>query len=467
MDKLYFLTGPLQGATAELIGEEITIGRAPDNGICLDDDSISDHHAIITRKDRECILRDLQSARGTTVRGNRVIVVTLGDSDRIAFGSVEAEFTTTEIKLHMPKTAVLPVPAPQTFGSKHIVSANNSPSGPSFGSMFKAAMAKLLALVVMSGILGGAYVAYNKYAVTNMSQEEQASPLSSQQSAATTTPLQPLNTSATVPNQTPQIAPSAPNITQPTQPPTKLAAPPATTVPIMPSATATVSAAPAGVAAQQQQASPGMLPASAQPQIVSSVAALPQAVVAPPAPPPVAVPGAYPVPGGASVSMSPPTSRNFSQRRVAPPTQSSATDIRKLEPEDWVRGLPVEAQSKYFEIRAALRGNERIQAFQHWISLWRKFLRDPNLALVELDFIKSNIDNRNPSLYEKIHKSNKLSWRKHEAAIRLRLTVLDSMDNMLRALHVRVPKHPELLRMIGEYTDLIARERTQLVEALA
>ncbi|MFA7007192.1 MAG: FHA domain-containing protein, partial [Verrucomicrobiia bacterium] len=84
MDKLYFLTGPLQGATAELIGDEISVGRALDNDICIDDESLSGHHAVITRQNKECVLRDLQSAKGTTVRGNKIIMVTLEDSDRIA-----------------------------------------------------------------------------------------------------------------------------------------------------------------------------------------------------------------------------------------------------------------------------------------------------------------------------------------------------------------------------------------------
>ena len=58
MDKLYMISGPLMGATAELIGEEITIGRASDNTICIDDESVSDHHAVITRKNRGCVVRD-------------------------------------------------------------------------------------------------------------------------------------------------------------------------------------------------------------------------------------------------------------------------------------------------------------------------------------------------------------------------------------------------------------------------
>ncbi|MCX6900086.1 MAG: FHA domain-containing protein [Verrucomicrobia bacterium] len=158
MDKLYFLSGPLQGATAELIGDEITIGRASDNGICIDDESVSDHHAVIARQNKECILRDLQSARGTTVQGNKVIVVTLEDSNRIAFGAVEAEFTTTEIKLHMPTTAVLP-PSPQQIAWPQ----RKDPSAGSVGSSFKSAVLTLVQLVALVALAGGGYFVYQKF----------------------------------------------------------------------------------------------------------------------------------------------------------------------------------------------------------------------------------------------------------------------------------------------------------------
>jgi len=140
-----------------LIGEEITIGRASDNGICIGDDSISDHHAVINRQNGNCILRDLQSAKGTTVRGNKIIVVTLEDSDRVAFGSVEAEFTTTEVKLHMPKTAVLPPPPTQpTWPQRRGVPA------AARGSSFKSAVLTLVQLAAVVALAYGGYWWYQK-----------------------------------------------------------------------------------------------------------------------------------------------------------------------------------------------------------------------------------------------------------------------------------------------------------------
>jgi pSer/pThr/pTyr-binding forkhead associated (FHA) protein len=460
MDKLYFLSGPLQGATAELLGEEITIGRASDNGICIDDESVSDHHAVINRQNRECVLRDLQSAKGTKVRGDKIIVVTLDDSDRIAFGSVEAEFTTTEIKLHMPKTAVLPPPVFQSTSRKRNGSAKAADDAPSFMFMLKAAMAKLLAFFIVLGILAGGYLAYQKYSNVNS-----ASETPSQEPSSQVTPLPPIARAidsygrrSIDANAMAAMAPSA--SPQPGQ----------TAAPASPPVTAS--------ATPSQPAQALVVP----PSIASAPAAPPTTSLPPaPPPPPVAVPGSQSVPGAAlvpgaafvpgsaSTAMPPQAPRSSSppQRMVTQPAAVVNTDIRSLKAEDWVRGLPSQAQAKYFEIRVSLRGNERIEAFRAWIGLWRRALRDPNLALVELDYIKLNIDNKNPSLYLiRISRNDRSRWQAHEASVRLRLTILSSMDNLLRALRVRVPKHPELLTMIGEYTDLIADENGKLVDSL-
>ncbi|MBI5395007.1 MAG: FHA domain-containing protein [Verrucomicrobia bacterium] len=102
MDKLWMITGPLTGAMIELIGEEITIGRASDNDICIADESVSDHHAVIARQNREYVVQDVGSASGTYVRGEKVAMAVLQNGDQVAFGMVEARFETTEKRFVMP-----------------------------------------------------------------------------------------------------------------------------------------------------------------------------------------------------------------------------------------------------------------------------------------------------------------------------------------------------------------------------
>jgi Inner membrane component of T3SS, cytoplasmic domain len=169
MDKIYFLSGPLQGATAELLGEEITIGRATDNALCLDDESVSDHHALLNLKGGEWIVKDLRSAGGTFVRGDRVLVSPLQDGDKLVFGSVEMEFQAAAAKLQLPSTAKMPdqpqvVTWPQYKG----------PAARARASGFKTAVQTLVQLAVLAAVVVGAYFTYQKFG--HMEQAGEASP---------------------------------------------------------------------------------------------------------------------------------------------------------------------------------------------------------------------------------------------------------------------------------------------------
>lgn len=156
------------------------------------------------------------------------------------------------------------------------------------------------------------------------------------------------------------------------------------------------------------------------------------------------------------------------------PEPSAATvGLRQLKPEDWVAGLPVQGRLRYMEWRTSLRGNERLDAARAWLALWSKYLRDPNLALVELDYIDWSIKNRSPMLYI-IRKRNDTEvvfvrgpsfreaaeWKRE---FQQRLSTLDSLDFRLMAMRARGVAHPGLLEMMGETTDKIAGERNKLM----
>ena len=79
-------------STHELTDEQITIGRAPDNSIQLEDPSVSGRHARLTLVGARYQLRDLDSTNGTRVNGETVTEVFLRAGDRIRFGKVEARY---------------------------------------------------------------------------------------------------------------------------------------------------------------------------------------------------------------------------------------------------------------------------------------------------------------------------------------------------------------------------------------
>jgi S1-C subfamily serine protease len=78
-----------KGERADFAAARISIGRAPDNMLCLGEDArrVSSHHAEVIRRGNEYLLRDLGSTNGTMINGRRVIVGELEQDDLIEFGA--------------------------------------------------------------------------------------------------------------------------------------------------------------------------------------------------------------------------------------------------------------------------------------------------------------------------------------------------------------------------------------------
>lgn len=92
MSKLILLPGGPKQVVHELTEELITIGRAPDNVIQIEDPSVSGHHAQLHRVGEIFHLQDLESTNGTRVNDEAITSVALRAGDRIRFGKVEARF---------------------------------------------------------------------------------------------------------------------------------------------------------------------------------------------------------------------------------------------------------------------------------------------------------------------------------------------------------------------------------------
>jgi pSer/pThr/pTyr-binding forkhead associated (FHA) protein len=92
MPKLVLTTESQCKVACEFSEDLITIGRAPDNMIVVDDPSVSNRHAQLELAGETYRIRDLDSTNGTRVNGIPVTETVLRFDDRIRFGRIEARF---------------------------------------------------------------------------------------------------------------------------------------------------------------------------------------------------------------------------------------------------------------------------------------------------------------------------------------------------------------------------------------
>ena len=86
--------GGRTGETFHPEGEQTTIGRSPDNGIFLDDVTVSRKHATLVQRDGEFYIEDGGSLNGTFVNRKRVESAKLEDGDELQIGKYRLTFLT-------------------------------------------------------------------------------------------------------------------------------------------------------------------------------------------------------------------------------------------------------------------------------------------------------------------------------------------------------------------------------------
>jgi hypothetical protein len=89
--------------------ERTTIGRHPDNDICLPDMAVSGRHAVVHSNGQDALLEDLSSTNGTLVNGRAISRYTLLPGDMIAIGRNRIVYASFEWSAAPPP---MPMPAP-------------------------------------------------------------------------------------------------------------------------------------------------------------------------------------------------------------------------------------------------------------------------------------------------------------------------------------------------------------------
>jgi HD-GYP domain-containing protein (c-di-GMP phosphodiesterase class II) len=98
MARLEVIVGFHAGRSFSLT-DEVSLGRSPDNVICLPEEAVSRHHARIERQGSRYAIVDLDSTNGVVVRGQRILSRTarhIFDGDEIWIGSTRLVFHAEE-----------------------------------------------------------------------------------------------------------------------------------------------------------------------------------------------------------------------------------------------------------------------------------------------------------------------------------------------------------------------------------
>jgi len=75
-----------------LSADTVTIGRHPDNTLCIDNPAVSGHHAKVYAEGDHYVLADAESFNGTFINNQRIDKVALSDGDRALIGKHTLEF---------------------------------------------------------------------------------------------------------------------------------------------------------------------------------------------------------------------------------------------------------------------------------------------------------------------------------------------------------------------------------------
>jgi transcriptional regulator with GAF, ATPase, and Fis domain len=85
------LSGSSKGTTRP-VGARMTIGKAPDNDLVLNDDTVSRHHCELVRTGDGIQVKDLGSTNGTKIDGTRIHEATIASGSVLKVGEIEIAF---------------------------------------------------------------------------------------------------------------------------------------------------------------------------------------------------------------------------------------------------------------------------------------------------------------------------------------------------------------------------------------
>lgn len=90
---LRITNGCFSGLKMDIKKKKTLLGSSVDCDICLDNNLVSDEHALITKCGPSCWIEDLNSKHGTFINGREVHRTKLKKGDKISMGNFELVFS--------------------------------------------------------------------------------------------------------------------------------------------------------------------------------------------------------------------------------------------------------------------------------------------------------------------------------------------------------------------------------------
>src|SRR5947209_2732857 len=113
MPRLVLLSEGLTGRTYELKTDKTTVGRVTDNAFEIPEASVSSHHAELTLRGNDVLVKDLGSTNGTFINGEKIEegILKLGQILRV--GMIEMRLESGDSTPQAPSTAAAASPSPR------------------------------------------------------------------------------------------------------------------------------------------------------------------------------------------------------------------------------------------------------------------------------------------------------------------------------------------------------------------
>src|SRR5438094_6717350 len=121
MPRLVLTSEGLTGRTYELKTDKTTVGRVSDNAFEIPEASVSSHHAELTLRGHDVLVKDLGSTNGTFINGEKIEEAVLKPGQILRVGMIEMRLESGDVAAAPAPAAPSTSAAAQSAASKKVL----------------------------------------------------------------------------------------------------------------------------------------------------------------------------------------------------------------------------------------------------------------------------------------------------------------------------------------------------------